>query len=213
MTAGGDTESPALGRTADVLRMLRTGTAAEHEAVERSLDLLDPAVDRPRLVAVLGRLHGFWLAAEEGLDAWAAAHPADAEALAWSRRRRAGLFAADLEALGAGGSRRRPALPPLSGTDDALGRMYVLEGSTMGGAIIDRHLGALPGLVGIRLHAFAPYGTETGAMWHAFRRATRERVAGGGDATAVVTAARDTFRALAAWCRPVAPDGLCAARR
>jgi hypothetical protein len=36
--------------------MLRTGTAAEHDAVERSLDLLDPALDRPRRVAVLGRL-------------------------------------------------------------------------------------------------------------------------------------------------------------
>ena len=38
-------------------------------------------------------------------------------------------------------------------------------------------------------------------MWHAFRRATRERVASGGDAAAVVAAARQTFGALAAWCR------------
>ena len=189
----------------DVLRMLRTGTATEHRNLERTLDLLDPALDRPRLVAVLGRLHGFWLAAEEGLDTWAAEHPADAEALTWSRRRRAGLFAADLEALGAAGSHRRPELPPVAGTDDALGRMYVLEGSTMGGAFIDRHLRALPGLAGIRLHAFSPYGADTGAMWQAFRRATRDRVAGGGDPAAVVTAARDTFLALAAWCRPVAP--------
>jgi heme oxygenase len=189
--------------------MLRSGTATQHEAVERSLDLLDPAVDRPRLVAVLGRLHGFWLAAEDGLDAWAAAHPADAEAVAWPRRRRAGLFAADLEALGSAGSQRRAELPPLSGTDDALGRMYVLEGSTMGGTFIDRHLAALPGLADIRLRAFSPYGGETGAMWHAFRRATRERVAGRGDAAAVVTAARGTFRALAAWCRPLAPVARC----
>ena len=76
--AGGHAEHPGPRGAGDVLRMLRTGTATEHEAVERSLDLLDPAVDRPRLVAVLGRLHGFWLAAEDGLDAWAAAHPADA---------------------------------------------------------------------------------------------------------------------------------------
>src|SRR3954464_11544706 len=50
----------------DVLRLLRTGTAAEHEAVERSLDLLDPGLDRLRLVEVLGRLHGFWRGAGAG---------------------------------------------------------------------------------------------------------------------------------------------------
>jgi heme oxygenase len=188
----------------DVLRLLRTGTAAEHEAVERTLDLLDPGLDRPRLVEVLGRLHGFWRAAEAGLDDWAAGHPADAEAVAWRRRRRAALFAADLAVLGAAPPRRAPELPALPGTGAALGRMYVLEGSTMGGAFIDRHLGALPDLAGTRLRAFSPYGPETGSMWHGFRQTVRAHVADGGEAAAVVTAARDTFRALAAWCRPLA---------
>jgi heme oxygenase len=188
---------------ADVLRLLRTGTAAEHEAVERGLDLLDPDLDRPRLVEVLGRLHGFWLAAEAGLDAWAAEHPADAEAVTWPRRRRAALFAADLAALGAAPLGIGPELPALPGTDAALGRMYVLEGSTMGGTFIDRHLGTLPGLADIRLSAFSPYGAETGAMWHGFRQAVRAHVADGGEPVAVVTAARDTFRAMAAWCRPL----------
>jgi heme oxygenase (biliverdin-IX-beta and delta-forming) len=189
---------------ADVLRMLRTGTAAEHEAVERALDLLDPGLERGRLVEVLGLLHGFWRAAEAGLDAWAAAFPADADAVDWARRRRAPLFASDLAALGAAPPAPRPGLPALEGTDDALGRLYVLEGATMGGTFIDRHLAGLPGLAGVRLRAFTPYGDDTGAMWHAFRRVTRERVTAGGDAAAVVASARDTFRALAAWCAPVA---------
>jgi heme oxygenase (biliverdin-IX-beta and delta-forming) len=188
----------------DVLRMLRTGTAAEHEAVERALDLLDPELGRGRLVEVLGLLHGFWRAAEAGLDAWAAAFPADADAVDWARRRRAPLFESDLAALGAAPPGHRPGLPALEGTDDALGRLYVLEGATMGGAFIDRHLAGLPGLAGVRLRAFTPYGADTGAMWHAFRRVTRERVTAGGDADAVVASARDTFRALAAWCAPVA---------
>jgi heme oxygenase (biliverdin-IX-beta and delta-forming) len=184
----------------DVLRMLRTGTAAEHEAVERALDLLDPDLGRDRLVEVLSLLHGFWLAAEAGLDAWATAFPGDADALEWSRRRRAPLFAADLAALGTAAPADQPELPPLPGTDEALGRLYVLEGATMGGTFIDRHLAGLPGLAGVRLRAFSPYGERTGAMWHAFRRVTRERVSAGGDATAVVASARDTFRALADWC-------------
>jgi heme oxygenase (biliverdin-IX-beta and delta-forming) len=182
--------------------MLRAGTADEHADLERSLDLLDPHLDRTRLVDVLARMHGFWQAAEAGLDAWAARFPIDAHDVAWPRRRRAALFASDLATLGAPGTEVGPELPAPAGTDEALGRLYVLEGSTLGGVFIDRHLATVPELSGLRLRAFSPYGPETGAMWHGFRRAARERVAAGGDAATMVTAARQTFGALAAWCRP-----------
>jgi heme oxygenase len=188
----------------DVLLRLRTGTADEHEDLERTLDLLDPALGRDRLADVLRRMHGFWLAAEAGLDRWAAGSPADAEVLEWPRRRRAALFAADLQALDALPSAGGPALPPVTDTDRALGRLYVLEGSTLGGAFIDRHLASLPALSDVRIRAFSPYGADTGAMWATFRRVARERVADGGDADAMVAAARETFRELGAWCRPVA---------
>ena len=190
----------------DVLRELRTATAAEHERVETALALTDPHLDRDRVVAVLGRLHAFWRVADAGLDAWAARHPADAAALRWDRRRRAGLYAADLAALGAPpAADDLPALPDVPGTGEALGRLYVTEGSTLGGTFIDRHLATLPALAGgPRLRAFSPYGEDTGAMWAAFRRAARAHVAGGGDAARVVTAARATFAVLADWCAPAA---------
>jgi heme oxygenase len=184
--------------------MLRSGTAAEHADLERSLDLLDPALDRSRLTGVLERMHGFWQAAEAGLDSWAARFPADAGRVCWERRRRADLFAADLATLGARSADDVPELPAPAGTDEALGRLYVLEGSTLGGAFIDLHLATVPGLAGLRLRAFSPYGAETGAMWHGFRRAARERMAAGGDARTMVTAAGQTFGALALWCRPAA---------
>ena len=204
MTTAG--EAPP--RSADVLHRLRTTTARDHARVETALDLLDPALSRERLTEVLGRLHAFWRGAEAGLDAWAAEEPADAATLDWSRRRRAALFAADLAALGADAcGHELPELPTLTGTDDALGRLYVLEGSTLGGAFIDRHLAAVPGLGDdVRVRAFSPYGADTGAMWHAFRTATRARVAAGGDADRIVTAAGATFGALAAWCAPVARE-------
>jgi heme oxygenase len=187
----------------DVLRRLRTETAPEHEAVEQSLDLLDAGLTAPRLAAVLARMHGFWLAAEAGLDSWAAAHPAAADGVRWADRRRAHLFARDLAALGAvpAGPVPTPSLTPVADTDAALGRLYVLEGSTLGGVFIDRHLATLPQLAGAGpLRAFSPYSERTGAMWHGFRTATRDHVAGGGDAGRVVAAARETFTALARWC-------------
>ncbi len=203
MAAGGEALPRDAGGAGDVLRDLRAATAGEHEQVEAALGLTDPALDRDRLVDVLGRLLAFWEAAEAGLDAWAARCPGDAAALQWDRRRRAGLYAADLRALGgsrAGGE--RPGLAEVTSTDEALGRLYVLEGSTLGGTFIDRHLAGVPGLP--RLRSFTPYGAETGAMWAAFRRLTRQHVAGPGDAARVVGAARATFAVLAGWCRPVA---------
>ncbi|RFU20295.1 biliverdin-producing heme oxygenase [Geodermatophilus marinus] len=189
---------------ADVLTTLRAATAAEHGQVESTLALMDPQLSRERLVAVLRRLHGFWAAAEAGLQGWAQREPADAAAVQWDRRRRAHLFAADLRALGAGPGADAPELPAVEDTDQALGRMYVLEGSTLGGTVIARHLAGLPGPGGgLAGAAFAPYGGETGAMWHAYRRVARAHVAAGGDAGRVVGAARGTFAALAAWCAPV----------
>lgn len=207
MDAGGS-GAPADDRVGlDALRMLRTETAVEHRITERALNLLDPDLGRPRLAAVLDRLHRFWLAAETGLDDWAARFPVDATALSWSRRRRAGLFALDLRSLGAATSPAAalPDLPGIPGTDEALGRLYVLEGSTLGGVLIDRHLAALPGLGDVRMRAFSPYGADTGALWHALRTATCARVAGGGDVATMVGSARATFAALAAWCSPAAP--------
>jgi len=92
-----------------------------------------------------------------------------------------------------------------AGTDQALGLLYVLEGSTLGGIVIGRHLASLPHLSDVRIRAFSPYGHETGAMWAAFRQVTRDRVATGGNADAIVRSARATFRALATWCRVVVP--------
>jgi heme oxygenase len=110
--------------------------------------------------------------------------------------------------LGQASNRRAggPELPPVPDTDTALGRLYVLEGSTLGGVFIDRHLASLPWLAGIGgLHAFSPYGPETGAMWHRYRQVTQARVAAGGNADRLVAAARDTFSALAVWCGDPAP--------
>jgi heme oxygenase len=146
--AAGDRVAGADGRSRDddVLHRLRAGTADEHQDVERTLDLLDPELDRTRLAWVLGRMHGFWVAAQAGLGAWAAHHPADADDVSWPRRRRAAFFAADLRALGGNGTAEPPKLPAIADTDQALGRLYVLEGSTLGGTFIDRHLTSLPHL-------------------------------------------------------------------
>ncbi len=199
MTAARRPAPDSADRADDVLRRLRTATAEDHARVEAALDLLGPDLDRDRLVRAMTALHGFWCAAEDGLAGWAARHPDDAARVDWPGRRRAPLYAADLRALGAPPAAEGPTLPEVRTTDGALGRLYVLEGSTLGGAVIDRHLAGLPRLAAVRLRAFSPYGERTGAMWRAYRSTTRAHVAGGGDPAEIVRAAADTFTALTRW--------------
>jgi heme oxygenase len=77
-----------------------------------------------------------------------------------------------------------------------MGALYVLEGSTLGGRVIGRHIAATHGLTGEGLAYYAGHGTRTGAMWSAFRA----RLDGfDGEGEAVVAAANETFDAMRVW--------------
>jgi heme oxygenase len=202
--------APGPAAEVDVLQVVRAATAVSHAAVEESLALTDAALDRSRMGAVLSRMYGFWVAGRAGLDAWASAEPDAASALDWERRRRrTALIAEDLASLGLSpqdvAALPVPALPPVLGTGTALGRLYVLEGSTLGGVFIDRHLATLAdGGDWPRITSFWPYGDDTGVMWRDFRAAVTAHVAvhGGDD---VLAGAVRTFGELAAWCAPLRP--------
>ena len=118
------------------------------------------------------------------------------------RRKSAGL-AADLRALGVAPEAlpRCSDLPDLPGPAAVLGCAYVLEGATLGGQILSRHVAGCLGLsaeTGGRF--FHGYGERTGAMWKAFTSAVRGFVARHGQEDAIVNGAVDTFRSLRAWC-------------
>lgn len=201
--------SPVGPHGEDVLLALRRRTAAVHREVETTLGLTAPDLSLPRVARVVERLHAFWADAEAGLDRWAAAQPATARALDWERRRRAALFAADLRTLGAAppepSTARRLALPPVRHTGTALGRLYVLEGSTLGGRVVERALAPLLATApdGCALRSFSPYGAETARMWRAFRRHLQRWVDAGGNPERVLAGAEETFAALASWCAPL----------
>jgi heme oxygenase (biliverdin-IX-beta and delta-forming) len=52
---------------------------------------------------------------------------------------------------------------------EALGMLYVFEGSTLGGKVIVKALRRLPDWPIHGISYFDPYGSSTGAMWQAFR--------------------------------------------
>lgn len=181
--------------------MLKHGTAAEHEELERKLDFLLGPIERDRYEALLGRLYGFHAPVEASLAAISGGGlPADL-----ADRRRAHLLADDLRHLGwdDGAIARLPAagdLPPLRSTAEALGCLYVLEGSTLGGRIIGDHLARSLGLrPGSGASYFRGRGDATVPMWVGFLRHLEGWGAGRGDGAEIVASARRTFQCLDRW--------------
>jgi heme oxygenase len=187
-------------------QLLKEQTAPVHEAVEARLDLLDPELTTQKLTNVVERLYGFWAGTEPAIDNWATNEPEAATALQWARRRRVTHFADDLAALGVDVTAvaTAPVVFQKVTRPDVLGWLYVTEGSTLGGAVITRHLdrlaidtrplGAQP-----RLRSFSPYDEGPGPMWRAYQSELDRYTAEAKPPGDVVDAAVATFQSLYDW--------------
>lgn len=138
MTASTAFSLPDSAHQLTLSALLRKETRSLHVAVEDAFALDDRLADRGRYAALLWALRGFYPAAEVALvdvAGWQTlSPPIDVHA-----RRRAGLLDADLLLLG------QLSVEPATAPDRpvvaltlarALGSLYVLEGSALGGRII-----------------------------------------------------------------------------
>jgi len=187
---------------------LRLGTHAAHEAIEanpRFARLMAPDLTRAEYRALTARMYGFHAVAEAMVADAARLLPAD---LALERRlRRTWLLANDLRALGvteaALAALPRCPLAPCGTAEEAWGLLYLLEGSSLGGQLIARHLAATLGL-GPETGAggMTPHGEATGALWRGFKQALDQAaLAPGFDPDAMIAAANHGFTALDTWVR------------
>jgi heme oxygenase len=181
-----------------LLERLKTETRPAHDRIERALDIEGRLGSPAAYRALLTRFYGFH-AAWEPLAEAALGDPAF-----FRERRKAGLLACDLRALGLseGEIVRLPVcdrLPAMPSPAAALGSMYVVEGSTLGGTIIARLVERRLGLSAEAGCAyFRSYGPRVGAMWRAF--GTRLLGVSSPEADdAVVAAANRTFAAMESW--------------
>jgi heme oxygenase len=147
---------------------LRDGTLAQHRAIEKSLDLKASMASLTTYRQLLERLWGLHYA-------WENQARAQLDDNVLHGRRRTPWLHADLCALGLSDEQIRALPVPAHGNDRwqhsaALGALYVLEGSSLGGEIIFRYgaqrLGIAPDHRG---RFFYGYGPATAVMWHEFR--------------------------------------------
>jgi heme oxygenase len=192
-----------IGKPPDLLVELRARTAEAHGRLERDLDLLGDPLDRDRFIHLLERFHGFHAVWEPRVD-----RMMGNEAAFLVPRHRTHRAAQDLMALGH--TARDIAELPLclaaarlvSSPEAAIGSLYVMEGSTLGGQITSLCLQRAAWLPPDGLGYFDPYGPATGTMWRYFRiwAATASKF---GSADAIIAGAVETFHTLQAWLVPV----------
>ncbi|MGU3540624.1 biliverdin-producing heme oxygenase [Methylobacterium sp. A54F] len=183
---------------------LRAATAPAHAALERDLDWRARVATRAGYRALLARLYGFHAVYEPAIDAGLADEPF------FGPRRRLHRLEADLRHLGlpldAAAALPRPEAILAEGPAAAMGALYVLEGSTLGGLVIGAHIGRLHGLSAEGLAYYRAHGRDSAAMWAAFRR----RLDAGSDPEATLRAGIATFEAMRDWLC-AAPGSLSAA--
>jgi heme oxygenase (biliverdin-IX-beta and delta-forming) len=188
---GSSTIASLLAEDRDMdLQQLRRETLPDHNAVEQSLPLMGVYLDVDTYVSCLHKLHGIIAAWEE----WAAPNaPAWIQPLL-AARRRGQLLVLDLTWFGVDTSgEARPKLPEMRDTASLLGAMYVIEGSTLGGQLIARHVELVLGLTAGQGNAyFCGHNQRTGQLWKEFCDALRTKVPDR-ETPAVIAAAKAMF--------------------
>jgi heme oxygenase len=151
-----------------MLERLRQATASLHERLDSSLDLQPKTITRDKYADFLRAIGSVVPGLEQRLAElpdWRGSVPQA------PRRLRAALITSDLQAIGAEPPQLKaaPALPEIATLGQALGATYVLEGSTLGGAVLSRGLGPALGLTATHgLSYWNAYGGDLRTMWTEF---------------------------------------------
>lgn len=144
---------------------------------------------------LLARSYEFFRGYEQALQEWTHLDiPHLPERLA-----RSTLIRRDLEELAVEVSRRLVAIRAPASEAEVLGAMYVMEGSSLGGQVICRHLSESLQLPAAALNYYNGYGAQTGKYWQEFKQHLDRA---GGDSAAFtqtcVKRAQETFVAFGA---------------
>lgn len=187
-----------------VSETVRERTRKAHVRAEQAFALEERLASRDAYARLLVRLRGYYVPLEEALVAWESRSAT--EGLDVAARMRAGLLDVDLAVLGRphDGSGTAQVTPPVLGDlPQALGWLYVLEGSALGGRVIARRaLRRLGADLPVAFFTGAD-GPDLGGRWRSLRTALDGL--GPDAADDVVAAAEAGFALFAGWLRSEVP--------
>lgn len=189
-------QSSNITETDSILAQLKSQTAHQHQRTEDSVDLMREDFSAEDYKKLLARFYAFYKSFEPKMSDALRENPIE---LDYENRRNAPRLFGDLKSLGMSETAISEIescgdLPALDSREKIFGALYVVEGSTLGGQVISRHLKEKFGFDESSGAAFfSGYGKETGAMWKNFREAITVFADGGANRAEIVGAANETF--------------------
>jgi heme oxygenase len=173
---------------------LRESTRQQHREIEAFIDPMKNFGSLDAYKAHVLKSWAFYLPLEADLAHldWAAA------GIDFAARRKTPLLEEDMRVLGVPCPEPGESSHPLDRTnlEFALGCLYVLEGATLGGQLISRHLATLgigPTTGGL---FFNGYGARTGEMWKSFQASATRYCVSDQQIGEAVSGAKSTFENL-----------------
>lgn len=168
----------------------------QHEEVEAAVDVMNQMFDLDDYKRLLERFWGYYAAFEPELPI----EEMKAAGFDYSERVKLPLIEADAKVLGLVREDHGLELPDISTVAKAFGSLYVIEGSTLGGQVISRHLQQHLGITSENGGAFyAGYGHETGPMWKAFGESLTRFAEEKDVDDEIIEAAKATFASITKW--------------
>jgi heme oxygenase len=181
----------------DILARLKLETAPEHAAIEATAGVMHPRLGLLGYRWYLERTYGFYAPIEAELERFGVWRELELDP---APRRKLGLLTRDIVLLGDDPAALAvcKAPPRLENLAQAVGCAYVLEGSTLGGRVISRHV---QGRLGpdVPRHFLECYGTSTGDCWQEFRAALSRFAKSKDLEDHVIVGAKKTFGAFTRW--------------
>lgn len=182
-----------------ILAQLKARTAHQHQATESTVNLMRDDYTLEEYRNLLSRFYAFYQPYEEKMRAALAENPIQFN---HPERLNTPKLMADLISLGmTEGEISQIAafdeLPALDSKERIFGSLYVIEGSTLGGQVISRHLKQKFDLDETKGAAFfSGYGKETGKMWNEYREAVTKFAEGEVNHEEIFAGANETFEKI-----------------
>jgi heme oxygenase (biliverdin-IX-beta and delta-forming) len=185
------------------LQQLRNETAECHTALEKnpySIALMHTNVTMEDYSTYLQKLYGFVYGFEKTVFPLLTAVDPDIES-----RRKSRLMEQDIKLLGGNLTKLQVMSEDVFkehyiSQAAALGGLYVLEGSMLGGNIIKKHLQEkLSDSVVNKTNYFTAYGTELGKVWKVFLNLLTQNASDAVKEEAIIKSAITTFRLIDKW--------------
>lgn len=183
---------------------LKTETASHHDAIEnakRFSRLGSEDFSKPEYIQLLEKFYGYYRPLENAFRQ----HPDMMDALHFEQRFKRPLLEQDLRYFGHDDASLAKLpdcqdLPPTQSRAEAIGCIYVMEGSTHGAQFIARRLREQLKLDdGNGLRFYEGYGKDTHTQWKAFKTYMDKQFDKDSEGNAIVSAASKTFESLHRW--------------